>query len=160
MGPSTEERWRELQRGVDCPFCGDRPEESAAWAKVTALTVSTLYLHKIQTYQGYCVIVFDPRHVTRISDLTSEEWNALSKDIFVSQQAIERVTNPDHVNVASLGNVVSHLHWHIIPRYVGDSRWGAPIWTTNEDEMEVVRLSDGDHHDMASAIRAEIKVID
>ena len=35
---------------------------------------------------------------------------------------------PDHINIASLGNVMPHLHWHIIPRYRADPRWGGPIW--------------------------------
>ena len=47
---------------------------------------------------------------------------------------------PDHVNVESLGNVVPHLHWHIIPRYVGDARWGMPIWTTRSSAMPDHRL--------------------
>ena len=42
---------------------------------------------------------------------------------------------PDHINVESLGNVVPHLHWHIIPRYVGDPMWGAPVWQVPLDSM-------------------------
>lgn len=157
MDPSMEERWRDSQRGVDCPFCGDRPEANEEWSKLATLTTSTLYLQKLQTYRGHSVLVFDARHVTRISELSTEEWGALSQDIFVSQRAIERVTHPDHVNLACLGNMVSHLHWHIIPRYVGDSRWGASIWTTRGDEMQAIRLSAEAQRDLARAIRAELK---
>ena len=32
------------------------------------------------------------------------------------------------VNVASLGNVVPHLHWHVIPRYADDAHFPAPVW--------------------------------
>ena len=35
---------------------------------------------------------------------------------------------PLKVNVASLGNVVPHLHWHIIPRYADDAHFPAPVW--------------------------------
>ena len=42
--------------------------------------------------------------------------------------AIVAVCKPDHMNVESLGNVMPHLHWHVIPRYKRDGRWGQPIW--------------------------------
>jgi diadenosine tetraphosphate (Ap4A) HIT family hydrolase len=32
--------------------------------------------------------------------------------------------------VASLGNVVPHLHWHVIPRYADDAHFPAPVWAT------------------------------
>ena len=45
---------------------------------------------------------------------------------------IERVLRsllaPTKVNLASLGNVVPHLHWHVIARFDGDSHFPAPIW--------------------------------
>jgi diadenosine tetraphosphate (Ap4A) HIT family hydrolase len=149
--------WEARKRGDSCPFCGVRPDESDGWSKVSKLSVATLYLQKIQTYRGHCVLVFDPRHVTRISELTTSEWSALSNDLYTAQRAIERATNPEHVNTASLGNIVPHLHWHIIPRYMNDSRWGGPIWTTNESEMEIVRLPDEEHRALVDAILAELR---
>ena len=67
MFSMTEDRWRDLKSGVGCPFCGDRPAQSPGWSKVAALAVTTLYLQKAQTYRGYSVLVFDPRHATRLS---------------------------------------------------------------------------------------------
>jgi diadenosine tetraphosphate (Ap4A) HIT family hydrolase len=41
----------------------------------------------------------------------------------------ERLTPaPEKINVASLGNVVPHLHWHVIARYVWDTHWPKPVW--------------------------------
>ena len=151
-----EERWRNLKSGVGCPFCGARPDESDAWSKVATLKVTTLYLQKIQTYRGHGVLVFDPRHATRLTELSADERHSLFDDLYAAQRAIERISSPEHVNVASLGNVVPHLHWHIIPRYVDDSRWGGPIWTTKEEEMAVVRLPDEEHRRLVAAIRAEL----
>lgn len=153
---SSDDRWRNLAQGVGCPFCGARPDESDAWSKIASLRVATLYLQKIQTYRGHGVLVFDLRHATRLTELSSDERRALFDDLHASQSAIERVTRPDHINVASLGNVVPHLHWHIIPRYVNDSRWGGPIWTTREEEMEVVRLPDMEHRKLLAEIQAAL----
>jgi len=155
MNPMTHERWQKLKSGNDCPFCTQRSDDNQFWSKVAVLSVSSLYLHKIQTYRGYAVLIFDPRHATCPSDLSSQEWTSLCKDLHLAQRAIERVTNPDHMNVAALGNQIAHLHWHIIPRYENDSRWGNPIWTTKEEEMEIVHISDADHRKLVEAIRAE-----
>ena len=155
MNPMTQERWQKLKSGEDCPLCAPRSDDNQFWLKVATLSVSTLYLHKIQTYRGYSVLVFDSRHSTCPNDLTTQEWASLCNDLHIAQSAIGKVTNPDHVNVASLGNQIAHLHWHIIPRYENDSRWGNPIWTTDEEEMEIVRLSNEEHQQLGEAIRAE-----
>ena len=153
MFSMSEDRWNELKTGIACPFCSSRPD---GWSTIAMLAVSTLYLRKTQTYRGYAILVFDPRHATRLSELTDEERKAFWLDVCRSQSAIERVTKPDHMNIATLGNQVPHLHWHIIPRYMNDSRWGGPIWTTAQEEMEVVRLPDEEHSSLVEAIRAEL----
>jgi diadenosine tetraphosphate (Ap4A) HIT family hydrolase len=154
----TEARLADLRNGVGCPFCGVLPDETDAWSKVGTLQVSSLYLQRNQTYRGYGILVFDPRHATRLTELSADERGALCNDIYIAQSVIEQVALPDHVNVASLGNQVPHLHWHIIPRYINDSRWGGSIWTTREEEMKVVRLPDEEHRNLLDALRAELAV--
>jgi ATP adenylyltransferase len=156
-GSMNKERWRELEMGIGCPFCTPRSEENDFWAKIASLAVSTLYLHKIQTYRGYCILIFDPRHATRPSQLSAEEWKEFCQDLYLAQGGIEAAVQPDHLNVASLGNQVAHLHWHIIPRYEGDARWGAPIWMTTAAEMEKFSLSPHEHETLVLEIRAKIR---
>ena len=157
MLPMTSERWQSLQQGIDCPFCEPRANENKYWSKVATLSVATLYLQKAQTYRGYCLLIFDSRHATRPSQLDENEWSSFCSDLYLAQQAIESVTKPDHMNVAALGNQISHLHWHIIPRYEGDSRWGGPIWTTTEKEMEIIELDAEEHQALAVSIRQELQ---
>jgi diadenosine tetraphosphate (Ap4A) HIT family hydrolase len=126
--------WEALKAGNGCPFDGERSENNEHWDKIARLGVSTLYLHRIQTYRGYCVLVFDPRHVTSLGELNEPERNAFISDVCRAQEGVRRVLHPDHFNVECLGNQVPHLHWHIIPRYKNDGRWGLPIWTTTETD--------------------------
>jgi diadenosine tetraphosphate (Ap4A) HIT family hydrolase len=49
--------------------------------------------------------------------------------VLAAELALREVMRPDKINLASLGNVVPHLHWHVIPRWRGDSRFPAPIWS-------------------------------
>jgi len=48
--------------------------------------------------------------------------------VFATEQALREALAPDKVNLASLGNVVPHLHWHVIPRFRDDRHFPAPIW--------------------------------
>lgn len=153
----TQARWKQQIDSVNCPFCVPREDHNAHWSKIATLNASTLYLSKIQSYRGYCLLVLDLRHAVRISQLTPVEWESFAKDLRASQMAIETIVKPDHINVAALGNQIAHLHWHVIPRYQEDTRWGAPIWTTTEEEMKVTLLPADEFNLLADQIRAEIR---
>jgi methyltransferase (TIGR00027 family) len=133
-------KWAALVAGAGCPMDAPRPASNEYWDLVGQLTVSSLYLTKNQTYRGQCQLIFDARHVARVDQLSRPEWTSLAADLFTAQQAVARVVKPDHINIESLGNVVPHLHWHIIPRYVGDAMWGAPVWKIPLDSMPDTRL--------------------
>jgi diadenosine tetraphosphate (Ap4A) HIT family hydrolase len=75
----------------------------------------------------------------------------------VPAQNAVRVAGADHMNVESLGNVVPHLHWHIVPRYLDDARWGMPVWTTPLSAMPDTRLDDTDRAQLIEAIRAALR---
>jgi diadenosine tetraphosphate (Ap4A) HIT family hydrolase len=146
--------WEALVDGAGCQMDAPRPESNDFWDIVAPLSVSSLYLAKNQTYRGYCSLIFDLRHAARPDQLTSAEWTGFCADLYAAQHAVVTVVRPDHVNLESLGNVVPHLHWHIIPRYIGDARWGTPIWTTPLSAMADTRLEINDHKALLQQLQA------
>ena len=64
-----------------------------------------------------------------------------------------RALRPDHINLESLGNVVPHLHFHVVPRFLGDARWGAPIWLTAVADMLETRLEPGERAALIESLR-------
>lgn len=148
--------WDARVEGVSCPLDSPRPDSNGHWDLIARLAVSSLYLAKNQTYRGQCQLVFDVRHAARPDQLTPHEWTAFCADLYASQLAVVDTVRPDHVNLESLGNVVPHLHWHIVPRYVEDPRWGAPIWTTPLSEMPDHRLEAGDRMHLIEEIRRRL----
>lgn len=136
----TVKNWDELRAGRGCPFDMPRADHSSHWDLVASLAASSWYLPQNQTHRGHGVLVFDPRHVTRLDELTSAEWQTYSADLHRVVTAIVGVCKPDHLNVESLGNLVPHLHWHIIPRYRNDGRWGQPIWAQDVSSQPDRRL--------------------
>jgi diadenosine tetraphosphate (Ap4A) HIT family hydrolase len=130
----NDQRWDSLIQGMDCPLCAPRPDSNEQWDLVWPLSVSSLYLAKNQTYRGHCQLIFDPRHASRVGQLSPEEWRMFSEDLYRAECGVLQTVHPDHINTESLGNVVPHLHWHVIPRYRNDPRWGAPIWLPDMPE--------------------------
>jgi diadenosine tetraphosphate (Ap4A) HIT family hydrolase len=135
-----------------CPLCLPRPEDSPNWLKVAALGVSTLYLDRNQTYRGHCQLVFDPRHVEGLESLEAGEHDAMMRDLRRAARAIVSTVRPDRMNYVSLGNVVPHLHWHLVPRYRSDPRWGSPIYTTDVNEMRVTRIEEQELRALAATL--------
>jgi diadenosine tetraphosphate (Ap4A) HIT family hydrolase len=140
-----------------CPLCAPRPEDSPHWLKVASLGVSTLYLDRNQTYRGHCQLVFDARHVEGLEHLEAGEHDTLMQDLRGAAQAISAVVKPDRMNYCSLGNVVPHLHWHLVPRYRSDPRWGAPIYTTDMMDMQVTRLEEAQLRQLMATLKQTIE---
>ncbi len=156
MTNQTTESWEVSVAGVDCPLCAPRSDDTPFWLKIHTLSVSTLYLDRNQTYRGHSQLVFDRRHAVGLESLTSEEFVAFMADLRRAAQAITTVCHPDLMNYASLGNVVPHLHWHLVPRYRTDPRWGGPIYTTTLAEMPRTLLTEVEYDALAKAIRAPL----
>ena len=150
--------WAELVEGTNCPLCAPRPDRSEfVFFYVMKLSVSTLYLARNQAFYGTCALVYDPRHVIRLDQLSSEEWLEYAANLRAAEAGIMSALKPDHVNVESLGNAVPHLHWHIVPRYKEDGRWGGPIWMTQQGEMPNRILEETEYETLAKKIVESIE---
>jgi diadenosine tetraphosphate (Ap4A) HIT family hydrolase len=79
------------------------------------------------SYPGFARVVWRA-HVREMSDLPEADRLLLNDAVFRLEMAVREVMQPLKVNVASLGNVVPHLHWHVIPRYADDAHFPAPVW--------------------------------
>ena len=64
------------------------------------------------------------------------------------------------MNYELLGNSDPHLHWHIIPRYKTDPRWGAPIWESDPPAIPTYRqhaLAPQAYDDLITQIRSHLR---
>jgi diadenosine tetraphosphate (Ap4A) HIT family hydrolase len=148
--------WDALAAGQGCMFDAPRADRTEHWDLVVRLTVSSWYLPANQWYRGHGVVVFDLRHATRLDQLEPDEWLAYAADLRRVVQAVGRVCRPDHFNVESLGNVMPHLHWHVVPRYKSDGRWGQPIWAPDVSAQPERRLTPEDRAQLLEALRAAL----
>ena len=78
-------------------------------------------------YPGFCRVIWN-EHVKEMSDLPVQLRNELMNTVFMVESAVREVMHPEKINLASLGNMTPHLHWHVIPRFVDDKHFPNPIW--------------------------------
>jgi diadenosine tetraphosphate (Ap4A) HIT family hydrolase len=78
-------------------------------------------------YPGFLRVILNA-HVKEMTDLPSADQAALMQVVFAAEAALREVMQPDKINLASLGNVVPHLHWHVIPRFADDPHFPNPVW--------------------------------
>jgi diadenosine tetraphosphate (Ap4A) HIT family hydrolase len=77
---------------------------------------------------GFCRVIWN-HHVAEMTDLTLSEREHIMSLVFAVEEAVRQVMQPDKMNIATLGNRVPHIHWHIIPRYQDDVFWPGSAWS-------------------------------
>lgn len=78
-------------------------------------------------------------HAAEFSDLSASE-RAHCMDVVVAvEQALREHLSPTKVNVAALGNMVPHLHWHVIARFEWDSHFPSPVWAAAQRPSPVAQ---------------------
>ena len=66
--------------------------------------------------------------------MVDETHQMLSELVFVVEHLLRELLAPEKINLASLGNVVPHLHWHVIPRFTDDPHFPHSIWSASVRE--------------------------
>ena len=78
-------------------------------------------------YPGFVRLIVNP-HVKEMTDLSHADSMMVFSALLQIEAVVKKLYNPDKINLASLGNVVPHMHWHIIPRFFADRHYPNPIW--------------------------------
>ena len=78
-------------------------------------------------YPGFCRVIWTA-HVREMTDLEPGERQFMMNLVFAVEKVVRTLFAPDKVNLASLGNLTPHLHWHVIPRWRDDRHFPEPIW--------------------------------
>lgn len=143
----------------NCILCKDelKPEEGALiWRGDDCRVI----LVNDPDLPGFCRVIWN-HHVRELSDLTYGERDLLMNLVNAVEEAVRHVMHPDKVNLATLGNQVPHIHWHVIPRYKDDaffpgSAWSARTQQTLGSTLEERRLKT---LDLPAAIKSAIAAL-
>lgn len=145
---------------ADCELCqtdgGEVLVRSRSWRIIDA--------HD-PVFAGFTRVVWNA-HVREMSDLDTDSQARLMAVVLRVERVMRAILEPHKINLASLGNQVAHLHWHIIPRWEDDLAFPAPVWnapTPGPDKATLAglrsatvnrRLSDY-HHALINEFQSE-----
>ena len=79
--------------------------------------------------------IISSRHVKEMTDLSEKDQNMIMTAVLLAEKIMISAMNPDKVNLAELGNMVPHVHWHVIARYRDDAFFPASIWSEKVRKM-------------------------
>jgi diadenosine tetraphosphate (Ap4A) HIT family hydrolase len=115
-----------------CPMCH-------RWAKdddlrIVELEHSFVVLNRDQYFPGY-TLLFTKGHVTELFHLDRAVRGGLMEEVSCVAGALFSVFQPDKINYELLGNMVPHIHWHLVPRHSREPIWPRPIWAEPHSEL-------------------------
>jgi diadenosine tetraphosphate (Ap4A) HIT family hydrolase len=123
---------------ADCELC-----KSQGGTLVIANEWLRVMLVDEANYPGYVRVVWN-EHVREMTELDNEQRQRLMKTVFAVESAQREVLAPLKINLASLGNMTPHLHWHVIARFADDLHFPQPVWgkpqrTADDQTLQVRR---------------------
>lgn len=106
----------------DCPLCSIA-DQDILWRDDFCRVI----LVEDASYPGFCRVILND-HLKEMTDLDTAGRQRLMAVVFAVESAVREVVHPDKINLASLGNMVPHLHWHVIPRFSDDRHFPDAVW--------------------------------
>ncbi|MBU3099575.1 MULTISPECIES: HIT family protein [Clostridium] len=136
----------------DCFYCVKDARLTNLMIEVCKLEASTLYLFKEQTYKGRCVVAYNG-HKSEIFNLTDEERSKFMGDVSRVAGALNKAFSPDKINYGAYADTMTHLHFHIVPKYKGGPSFGGTFEMSPSDK---VLLKDEEYNLLINKIKENL----
>lgn len=120
----------------DCPLC-DAAGGVVLWSNASLRVISVDDAH----YPGFTRVVWQA-HVAEMTDLSPTDRDVMMRAVYCVEQAQRTHLAIDKINLAAFGNMVPHLHWHVIPRWKNDRHFPDAYWASPRLETNEVRAAD------------------
>ena len=133
----------------ECLYCTNNQTQKDLMIQFAELRVSRAFLFKEQTYRGRCLVAYNG-HVNDLNELSDEERNDFMADVAQVTRAMQKAFNPEKINYGAYSDKLSHLHFHLAPKYVDGPDYGG----TFQMNPGKVYLSDEEYQEMIAQIKA------
>jgi len=119
-----------------CLYCTNNQTLHDLMIEICELSVSRAFLFREQTYRGRCLVAYNG-HVNDLNELSDDERNAF------------KAFQPEKINYGAYSDKLSHLHFHLAPKYVDGPDYGG----TFQMNPGKVYLTDEEYAQMISQIK-------
>ena len=110
-----------VEREAACVFC------ESAGGRVVFEDARLRVVVADEPFAGLCRVIWNA-HVCEMTDLAPDDRMYLMRIVFAVEDALRALLAPRKMNLANFGNLVPHIHWHVIPRFADDSHFPQPVW--------------------------------
>ncbi|RXP54281.1 HIT family protein [Lutibacter sp. HS1-25] len=131
-----------------CLYCQNNETLHSLMIKICDLKVSQLFLFKEQSHLGRCNVVYKD-HTIEFHELSDEQRNLFMEDVATVGKAIAKAFNPAKINYGAYADTISHLHMHVVPKYVDGYGFGGVF----EMNPQKVTLSDAEYAEVVEKIK-------
>jgi len=138
---------------MSCVMCSRWQDD--AELRIFETEHAQVVLNRDQFFPGY-TLLFTRDHVSELFHLDRDVRQALMEDVNRVAAALDQVFRPAKMNYELLGNMVPHIHWHLVPRFTSDPLWPRPIWSEPHDELH---LSSEAYAQRIAAIRTALESV-
>ena len=135
----------------ECLYCTNNETLHNLMIECAQLRVSRAFLFKEQSYRGRCLVAYKD-HVNDLNELSDEDRNAFMADVAQVTRAMQKAFNPVKINYGAYSDKLSHLHFHLAPKYEGGLDFGG----TFQMNPQKVYLSDAEYAELIEKIKANL----
>lgn len=135
----------------DCLYCTNNETLQSLMIEIAPLKVSRAFLFKEQTYRGRCLVAYNG-HVNDLNELSDSELSDFMSDVARVTRAMQKVFNPEKINYGAYSDKLSHLHFHLAPKYVDGPDYGG----TFQMNPGKVYLTEAEYEQMISDLRSAL----
>ena len=135
-----------------CPLC----DEAGGRLVFDAAKFRVIHANE-EGFPAFYRVVWND-HVAEWSDLSTADRALCMEAVATVEQCLRDALAPAKINLAALGNMVPHLHWHVIARFDWDNRFPSPVWAPAQSERDrrreaaIEALLPAMEHDMAQRL--------
>ncbi|KFF06135.1 HIT family protein [Flavobacterium reichenbachii] len=135
----------------ECLYCQNNDTLHQLMIKIEDLKVSQLFLFKEQSFTGRCNVVYND-HGVEFYELSDEQRNLFMEDVATAAKALAKAFNPTKINYGAYADTLSHLHFHIVPKYKDGYGFGGVF----EMNPQKTYLSDTEYEAVIEKIKANL----
>ena len=111
---------------TECIMCRRWQDEPDL--RIIELEHCFVQLNRDQYFPGYSFVI-TREHVTELFHLDQQVRQSIVEEVNRVAAALFQVYQPTKMNYELLGNMVPHMHWHLVPRFSSEPLWPRPIWS-------------------------------
>jgi len=136
---------------MNCKLCQKNKSEAILSFELAHVYQSSFW----EKWPGSLMLVYK-YHEEDLCDLNRQRQIMISSELTLLEKSIKKITNAKRMNVVKFGNVVNHLHWHLIPRYAGEKYPQQNPWEIQHHSLEELYEKIPSHPNLKEDLRQEI----